>query len=100
MEWAHEEAPKESARGGARQVRRFSPERGEEARQPRKWSQGRPRQKLQEENCRATQRSTSAARQTPEKRVRAAIASIRSRFGDCAIGLGYGGIRYSARELP
>jgi hypothetical protein len=29
--------------------------------------------------------------------VRAAIASIRARFGNCAIGLGYGGIRFSAR---
>ena len=29
-----------------------------------------------------------------------AIASIRARFGYRAIGLGYGGIRFSARELP
>jgi hypothetical protein len=31
--------------------------------------------------------------------VSAAVASIRARFGYRAIGLGYGGIRFSARAL-
>jgi hypothetical protein len=100
MEWGHEEAPKESSRSGPRQVGRFSPKRGQETGQPRKWPQGRPGQKPQEDNCCATQRATSTPGQTPEKGVSAAVASIRARFGDCAIGLGFGGIRYSARELP
>jgi len=51
------------------------------------------------ENCRATQCPTSTAEQTPEEGVSAAVASIRARFGYRAIGLGYGGIRYSARAL-
>ncbi|MBV8772264.1 MAG: hypothetical protein JO166_08050 [Deltaproteobacteria bacterium] len=100
MEWGHEEAPKESSRGGPRQVERFSPKRGKETGQPRQWPQGRPGQKPQEKDCRATQRSTSAPGQTPDNGVSAALASIRARFGQCAIGLGYSGIRYSARELP
>ncbi len=99
MEWGHEEATQESSRGGPRQVRRVSPERGEKAGQPRKWPQGRPAQKRQEENCRATQRPTPTAGQTPEEGVSAAVASIRARFGYRAIGLGYGGIRYSAPVL-
>jgi len=99
MEWGHEEATQESSRGGPRQVRRVSPERGEKAGQPRKWRQGRPAQKRQAENCRATQRPTPTAGQTPEEGVSAAVASIRARFGYRAIGLGYGGIRYSAPVL-
>jgi len=99
MEWGHEEATQESSRGGPRQVRRVSPERGEKAGQPRKWRQGRPAQKRQAENCRATQRPTPTAGQTPEEGVSAAVASIRARFGYRAIGLGYGGIRYSAPAL-
>ncbi len=99
MEWGHEEATQESSRGGPRQVRRVSPERGEKAGQPRKWRQGRPAQKRQEESCRATQRPTPTAGQTPEEGVSAAVASIRARFGYRAIGLGYGGIRYSAPVL-
>ncbi len=47
---------------------------------------------------REPKRPTPAPRQTPEKGVSAAVASIRARFGYCAIGLGYCGIRYSARE--
>ncbi len=99
MEWGHEEATQESSRGGPRQVRRVSPERGEKAGQPRKWRQGRPAQKRQAENCRATQRPTPTAGQTPEEGVSAAVASIRARFGYRAIGLGYGGIRFFARAL-
>jgi hypothetical protein len=42
----------ESARGDSRKVGRLSSERGQKAGEPRKWSQGRPGQKPQEENCR------------------------------------------------
>ena len=94
MEWGHEEATQESSRGGPRPVRRLSPERGKKPGQPRKWPQGRLDQKSQEENCLATQRPTPTAR--TEKEVSSAVASIRARFGYGAIGLGYGGIRYSA----
>ena len=96
MEWGHEEATQESSRRGPRQVRRLSPERGQKAGQPREWPQGRPGQKPQEESCRATQRRSPTAEQTPEEGVSAAVASIRARFGYRAIGLGYGGIRYFA----
>ena len=99
MEWGHEEATQESSRGGPRQVRRVSPERGEKAGQPRKWRQGRPGQEPQEENCGSAKRPTPTAGQTPEEGVSAAVASIRARFGYRAIGLGYGGIRYSAPVL-
>ena len=97
MEWGHEEATQESSRGGPRQVRWLSPERGQKAGQPRKWPQGWSGQKPQEENRRPAKRSPAAAGETPEEGVRAAIASIRARFGNCAIGLGYGGIRFSTR---
>jgi hypothetical protein len=63
-------------------------------REPQGWAG----QKPQEENCREPKRPTPAPRQTPEKGVSAAVAPIRARFGYCAIGLGYCGIRYSARE--
>jgi hypothetical protein len=98
MEWGHEEAPKESSRGGPWQVRRFSPERGQEAGQPRKRPQGRPGQKPQETSCCPPQRQTPTTR-TPKERLVAAVAAIRSRFGYGAIGLGCGGIRYSAVVL-
>jgi hypothetical protein len=99
MESGHEEATQGSSRGGPRQVRWLGPERGETAGQPRKWPQGWSRQKPQEENCLATQRPTPTARETPKQGVSAAVASIRARFGYRAIGLGYGGIRYSAPAL-
>jgi hypothetical protein len=66
---------------------------------PRKWSQGRPGQKPQEENCRPAKRPAPAAGAAPQGGVSAVIASIRARFGYRAIGLGYGGIRFSARAL-
>jgi hypothetical protein len=99
MEWGHEEATQESSRGGPRPVRRLSPERGQKAGQPRKWPQGRPGQKPQEENCRPAKRPAPAAGAAPQGGVSAVIASIRARFGYRAIGLGYGGIRFSARAL-
>jgi hypothetical protein len=54
--------------------------------------------KPQEENCLATQHPTPTPG-TPEEGVSAAVASIRARFGYRAIGLGDGGIRYSARAI-
>jgi hypothetical protein len=96
MEWGHEEATQESSRGGPRQVRQLSPERGQKAGQPRTWSQGWPGKKPQEENCLATQRPTPTPG-TPEEGVSAAVASIHDRFGYRVIGRGYGGIRYSVR---
>jgi hypothetical protein len=99
MEWSHEEARKESSRSGPRQVRRFSPERSQEAGQPRKWPQGRPGQKPQEANCRPEKRPPPAT-ETPQEGLSSAIAWIRAHFGCGAIGLGYGGIRFSARALP
>ena len=77
----HEEATQESSRRGARQVRRLSPERGQKVGEPRKWPQGRPGQKPQEENCCPAKRSTPAAGEAPEEGVNAAIALIRARFG-------------------
>jgi hypothetical protein len=99
MEWGHEEATQESARRGARQVRRLGTERGQETGQPQKWAQGRPGQEPQEDYCRPAKRPTPAASEAPEKGVTAAIASIRARFGHRAIGLGYGGIRYLVNAL-
>jgi hypothetical protein len=99
MEWNHEEAAQESSRRGSRKVGWLSPERGQKAGEPRKWSQGWPGQKPQEENCRSAKRPTPAAGEAPQGGVSAAISSIRARFGYRAIGLGYGGIRFSARVL-
>src|SRR6266851_9307221 len=97
MAWSHEDAAQESSRRGPRKVGRLSRERGQKAGEPRKWPQGRPGQEPQEENCRLAKRPTpAAAREAPEEGVSAAIASIRARYGYCAIGVGYGGIRFSA----
>ena len=75
MERACEEATsEESARGSARPA-------------------GRPGQKPQEDPRRQAQRSAATTR-APQERVSAAISSIQARFGKCAIGLGYLGIRY------
>jgi hypothetical protein len=94
-----EATSEESARGGARPLGRLSSERGQKAGEPRKWSQGRPGQKPQEENCRPAKRPAPAAGAAPQGGVSAVIASIRARFGYRAIGLGYGGIRFSTRAL-
>ena len=100
MEPTCEEATsEESSRGGPRPLGRLSAERGQKAGEPRKWSQGRPGQKPEEENCRPAKRPAPAAGATPQGGVSGVIASIRARFGYRAIGLGYGGIRFSARAL-
>jgi hypothetical protein len=90
MEWNHEEAAQESSRRGSRQVGRLSPERRQNAGEPRKWPQGWLGQKPQEENCRSAKRPTPTAGEAPQGGVSAVIASIRARFGYRAIGLGYG----------
>jgi len=94
MQWGHEEATQESSRRGARQVRRLSPERGQKVGEPRKWPQGRPGQKPQEDHRCPPQRASSAPR-PPEKLIETVIAAICARFGDCAISLGDGGIRFA-----
>ena len=100
MDRAGEEAnAQESTRGGSRSLGRPGAERGQKAGKPRKWPQGRVGQKPQEENCRAAKRPAPAAGEAPQRGVSAAIALIRARFGCGAIGLGYGGIRFSARVL-
>jgi hypothetical protein len=98
VERGDEEAAQESTRRGPRQAGWFGPERGQTAGQPRKWPQGWPGQKPQEETCSPAQCSTAATR-TAQEGVNAAIASIRARFGDYAIGLGYSGIRFAAPAL-
>src|SRR5262249_45100519 len=100
MERACEEAnTQESTRRGPRQVRWPSSERGQEAGQPEKRTQGGPGQKPQEANCPAAGCAPSGAKETPEQLVRSVITSIRARFGYQAIGLGCGGIRFSLRGL-
>src|SRR5208337_3836071 len=91
---ADEEAKtQESSCGGSWQVGRVGAQRGQTARQPRKWPQGRPGQKPQEESRSPAQRPATAAR-SPEELIATVIASIRARFGDWAIGLGNHGIRF------
>jgi len=94
MEHACEEAKmEESARGGARTLGWVGAQRGQKAGQSRERPQRRPGQEPQEDSCRQAQRSTATAR-TPQEKVSAAVASIRARFGQYAIGRGYRGIRY------
>jgi hypothetical protein len=95
MERGHEEAKtQKSPRRGSWQVGWASAQRGQAAGQPRKWPQGRPGQKPQEESRSPAQRAATAAR-SPEELIETVIASIRARFGDWAIGLGDHGIRFA-----
>jgi hypothetical protein len=94
MERTSEEATtEEPARGGARPIGRLGAERGQEARQQGQRPQGRLSQKPEEDAGRPPQRLAAAAR-TPQEKISAAVAAIRARFGQRAIGLGYLGIRY------
>ncbi len=93
MEQSYEEPSKESARGGAWAVGRIVTKRGQAARQPRKWPQGRAGQKLQETPCPPPQR-VAAARSRQES-IQTVIAAIRARFGPQTIALGNAGIRYA-----
>jgi hypothetical protein len=84
---------KNSARGGTRAIEWFGPQRGQEARQQAKRAQGWAGEKPQEDYSRQAQRAEASAR-TAQERVNAAICSIHARFGKCAIGLSYLGMRY------
>src|SRR5690348_7153252 len=91
---ANDEAKtQESSRGGSWQVGWARAQRGQATGQPRKWPQGGPGQKPQEESRSPAQRPATAAR-SPEEFIETVIASIRTRFGDWAIGLGDHGIRF------
>jgi len=94
MERGHEETKtQESSRSGSWQVGWVGTQRGQAAGKSRKWAQGRLGQKPQEENRGPAQRAASAPR-SPQELIETVIASIRARFGDCAIGLGDHGIRF------
>jgi hypothetical protein len=82
----------ESARGGAWAAARLGAERAQEAREPRKRSQGPFGQKPQEDYRGQAQYSPPAA-WTTQERLSASVATIRRRFGLHAIGLGDAGIR-------
>ena len=87
MELAGEDATsEESARGGARPLGWPGAQRGQEARQQTKRSQGRAGQKPQENYCSETQRATAKTR-APQERVSAAISSIRARLENALSGL-------------
>ncbi len=96
--FGEEAKTEESARGGAWTAGRPRAERTQEARQPRKRPQGRLGQKPQEDYRRPAQCSPPAA-WTAQERLSASIATIRTRFGRHAIGLGDAGIRYTALGL-
>lgn len=98
MERGDEETTKESARGGAGAAGRIGAERGQAARQSRKWPQGRPGEKPQETYRGAPQRPASAPRPRQEV-IEILIAAIRARFGPRAIALGNAGIRHTAAAL-
>ena len=95
MERSHEEKvpAQESARGSARPLGWPGAERGQKAREQGEWPQGRPNQKPQKDHRRPPQCAASAAR-PPEELIEGLIALICSRFGDDAIGLGDGAIRF------
>ncbi len=87
MERSDEEVGRqESARGSAWPVRWSGPQRGQTARKPGEWAEGRISQKPAKDGRLPAQR-TAAAPRSPQA-VRAAIALIRERFGYEAIGLG------------
>ena len=94
MESNGEQEEKESSRGGTRSAGRVGPQRSQETRQQRKWPQGRSGQKPQENFGRPAQ-CTAATAGTPQ-RLNLLIEVIRARFGDCAIGRGNSGIKYSS----
>ena len=93
MEGIVEEAKKESACGRAWPAGRPGVQRGQTARQSRKWPQRWPDQKSQENSRRAPERATAAARSQQEA-IQIIIASICNKFGAMVIGLGEDGIRF------
>jgi hypothetical protein len=87
----------ESACGGARSVGWLGPQQGQKARQQRERTQGRTGQKPQENFGRPAQCTPATAWMS--QRLNLLIEVIRARFGDCAIGRGNSGIRYSSPSL-
>jgi hypothetical protein len=87
----------ESACSSARSPGRLGPQQGQKTRQQRKWPQGRSSQESKENSCREAQCAAAPA-WTPQ-RLNLLIETIRARFGNCAIGRGDGGIRYSVPTL-
>jgi hypothetical protein len=85
----------ESARGGARALGWFDPQRGQKARKQTKRPQGWPGQKPQEGHGGAPQ-CTPTASWASEELVNRVMMLIRARYGELAIGRGDGGIRYCA----
>jgi hypothetical protein len=82
----------QSARGGTWPARRFGPQRGQAAGQPRKWPYGRSAQKPQEDDRRPAQRA-AAAPGSPKELIQTLIEAICTRFGERASGLGERGFR-------
>jgi hypothetical protein len=96
--FGEEAKTEESARSGAWTIGRPGAERAQETRQPRKRPEGRLGQKPQEGYRRQAQCPAPAA-WAPQEDLGGVIARIRARFGDYAIGLGDGGIRYRRGEF-
>jgi hypothetical protein len=93
MERGHEKTKtQESSRRCSWKIGWVGTQRGQAGGQSREWAQGRLGQKPQEESRGAAQRPAASTR-SPEEIIETLIASIRARFGDGAIGLGYHGIR-------
>jgi hypothetical protein len=96
MERMDEEAKaQESSRRGAGSLGRARAQRSQTASQPRKWPQGRPGQKPQEDHCGALQ-CPSTTPWTSEELVNMVLMLIRARHGEWSIGRGDRGIRYRA----
>jgi hypothetical protein len=83
----------ESTRGGAWQVGRPGPQRGQAARKSGERAEGRVSQKPPQDSRLSSQRAASSS-SSPRQAVTVAMALIRGRFGDLAIGLGEAGLRY------
>ena len=96
MERVDEEGrAQKSSRGGAGQTRRTGTERGQAAREQREWPQGRFGQKPQEDRCSAAE-FPAATSWASQEAINLLIQIICARYGQLAIGWGYGGIRYRA----
>jgi hypothetical protein len=80
----------ESTRRSAWQVRWLGPQRGQAARKSGERAEGRTGQEPPKDSRLSAQRASSPSPQA----INAAIALIRVRFGDSAIGLGEAGIRF------
>ncbi len=97
--FGEEAKTEEPARSGAWAAGGSRAQRGQATGQPGKWPQGRFGQKPQEGYRRQAQCPPPAAGPSQEERLSASIATIRTRFGYHAIGLGDVGIRYTAPGL-